>query len=91
MDHFDTKKLDPMSADRVHLEAETAKLAYSARNKLIGDSNFFQCDLEEFYTEEIVASYADRINLGNVLNQEIPNIENTHKDTDTTHLSVTHF
>ena len=35
--HFDLPGLDPLGADRAHLEAEAAKLAYDARNRFIAD------------------------------------------------------
>jgi gamma-glutamyltranspeptidase / glutathione hydrolase len=35
--HFDLASLDPLGADRAHLEAEAAKLAYDARNRFIAD------------------------------------------------------
>ncbi|KAA2313391.1 gamma-glutamyltransferase family protein [Pseudooceanicola sediminis] len=37
LSHFDLAGLDPFGADRAHLEAEAAKLAYDARNRLIAD------------------------------------------------------
>lgn len=37
LSHFDLASLDPFGADRTHLEAEAAKLAYDARNALIAD------------------------------------------------------
>jgi gamma-glutamyltranspeptidase / glutathione hydrolase len=37
LSHFDLASLDPSGADRAHLEAEAAKLAYDARNDLIAD------------------------------------------------------
>ncbi|MDW4498355.1 gamma-glutamyltransferase family protein [Sulfitobacter sp. D35] len=36
---FDTASLDPLSAQRAHLEAEAAKLAYDARNRFIADAD----------------------------------------------------
>jgi len=38
LSHFDLTPLDPFGADRAHLEAEAAKLAYDARNRFIADS-----------------------------------------------------
>jgi gamma-glutamyltranspeptidase / glutathione hydrolase len=36
---FDIASLDPLGAPRAHLEAETAKLAYDARNRFIADAH----------------------------------------------------
>lgn len=37
LSHFDLPGLDPLGADRAHLEAETAKVAYDARNRFLAD------------------------------------------------------
>jgi gamma-glutamyltranspeptidase/glutathione hydrolase len=37
LSHFDLSALDPSGAERVHLEAEAAKLAYDARDRFLAD------------------------------------------------------
>ncbi len=37
LSHFDLAALDPFGAERAHLEAEAAKLAYDARNRFLAD------------------------------------------------------
>lgn len=37
LSHFDIASLDPFGAERAHLEAEAAKLAYDARNRFVAD------------------------------------------------------
>ena len=42
MEICNIKEYPPNSASRIHLEAEIAKLAYAARNPLIGNPKFSQ-------------------------------------------------
>jgi gamma-glutamyltranspeptidase/glutathione hydrolase len=37
LSQFDLASMDPLGADRVHIEAEAAKLAYDARNRFLAD------------------------------------------------------
>ena len=39
LSHFDITGLDPVGAARAHIEAEAAKLAYDARNRIIADAD----------------------------------------------------
>lgn len=39
LSHFDLASLDPFGAERAHLEAEAAKLAYDARDRFIADQD----------------------------------------------------
>ena len=81
LERFDLKKMNPISANRVHLEAEAAKLAYSLRNKLIGDPNFYDFKLEGFCSEERVSTFANMIDLEVAATQDTGSKENSHKDT----------
>lgn len=38
--HFDLPSMDPFGAERAHIEAEAAKLAYDARNRFIADADY---------------------------------------------------
>ena len=52
---------DPISAERTHIEAEVSKLAYHARNKMIGDPNFYDLKNEDFFSNTKVDQYLDLI------------------------------
>jgi gamma-glutamyltranspeptidase/glutathione hydrolase len=40
LSHFNIAAMDPVGAQRVHIEAEAAKLAYDARNRFLGDADY---------------------------------------------------
>ena len=74
-------RFDPMSVERVHIEAEVSKLAYQARNKMIGDPNFYNLKTEDFFSDTKVDQYSDLISLDKVLDIENYEINSPHKDT----------
>ena len=37
LDHFDIAGMDPLGAERLHIEAEATKLAYDTRNRFMSD------------------------------------------------------
>jgi len=39
LSHFDLPPMQPFGADRAHIEAEAAKLAYDTRNRFLGDAD----------------------------------------------------
>lgn len=40
LSHFDMANMDPLGAQRVHIEAEATKLAYDARNRFLADADY---------------------------------------------------
>ena len=40
LEKFDFSKIDPLSSDRFHLQAEATKIAYEIRENYIGDPKF---------------------------------------------------
>jgi len=78
--HFDLTSLDPMGAARAHLEAEAAKLAYDARNRIIADLASSEL-LAHFLSDATAAKLAALINPDKVLVLPNHQLESVHKET----------
>ena len=78
---FGLSSFDPISTERAHIEAEVSKLAYQARNKMIGDPNFYHLQNEDFFSDKKVDQYLDLISLDKVLKIENYEFYSPHKDT----------
>ncbi|HEX9858158.1 MAG TPA: gamma-glutamyltransferase family protein [Paracoccaceae bacterium] len=80
LSHFDIAALDPFGADRAHLEAEAAKLAYDARNRFIADADHTK-RLGHMLAPETAARLAALINPRRAMAAAAPLAEATHRDT----------
>ena len=70
------------SFERVHLEAEIAKIAYSARNNFIGDPNFSEVKQNVFLDDLYLEQLSKEISLGKLLNHNLgDDFFNRNKDT----------
>lgn len=78
--HFDLASLGPLSAERAHLEAEAAKLAYDARDRFIADPSATQ-RLDHFLSPDTAASLAALIDPGKALHLPSQRLESVHKET----------
>lgn len=78
--HFDIKSLDPLGAERAHLEAEAAKLAYDARDRFIADPASMQ-RLDHFLSPATAASLAALIDPSKALHLPSQRLESVHKET----------
>ncbi|MBL1437542.1 MAG: gamma-glutamyltransferase family protein [Rhodobacteraceae bacterium] len=78
--HFDLTSLDPLSAERAHLEAEAAKLAYDARDRFIADPSAMQ-RLDHLLSPATAASLADLIDPNKALHLPSQRLESVHKET----------
>ncbi|MEX0306181.1 MAG: gamma-glutamyltransferase family protein [Ruegeria sp.] len=78
--HFDLAALDPLGAERVHIEAEASKLAYDARNRFIADHDH-STRMAHFLAPETAAKLAALINPKHAMPAVAPLTESVHKDT----------
>ncbi|MBA83548.1 MAG: gamma-glutamyltransferase [Rhodobacteraceae bacterium] len=78
--HFDISGMDPFGSRRAHIEAEAAKLAYDARNRLLADPDHTS-RLAHMLAPETAAKLAGLINPGRAIPAAAPLTEAIHKDT----------
>ena len=78
--HFDVAALDPAGADRIHLEAEAAKLAYDARNRILADPDH-TTRLAHMLAPETAARLAALIRMDRAMDAAAPLTEAVHRDT----------
>jgi gamma-glutamyltranspeptidase/glutathione hydrolase len=72
--------MDPFGAERAHIEAEAAKLAYDARNRFIADPDH-TTRLAQMLSDETAAKLAALIDLDRAMPAAAPLTEAVHKDT----------
>ena len=77
---FDIAGMDPLGAERAHVEAEATKLAYDARNRIIADADHVS-GLEEMLAPETAAALAARIKPDAVLPPSREFAGSPHSDT----------
>ena len=70
MEICNINRFDPGSFERVHLEAEIAKIAYSARNNFIGDPIFSEVKQDVFLKNSYLEELASEISFGEMLGDE---------------------
>ncbi|MEM7074312.1 MAG: gamma-glutamyltransferase family protein [Pseudomonadota bacterium] len=78
--HFDLGAYDPLGAERAHIEAEATKLAYDARNRMLGDPDQ-TARLDHLLAPETAAALAALISPHQVIADPAPITEAVHKDT----------
>jgi gamma-glutamyltranspeptidase / glutathione hydrolase len=80
LSHFNLSSMDPFGADRAHLEAEAAKLAYDARNRFLADADH-TTRLAHMLAPETAARLAGLIDMKRAMPDPKPLTEAIHKDT----------
>jgi len=78
--HFDIAGMDPFGAERAHIEAEAAKLAYDARDRFIADPNATS-RLDHLLSEDTAAKLAALIDPTKAMAHPAKLTEAVHKDT----------
>ena len=81
LSNFDQSQLDPKGYERVHLEAEASKLAYTARNQLLADPNYLSSSVETFFEQKFASELAQKINLKKASSNLESQTEEVHLDT----------
>ncbi len=77
---FDIAGMEPFGAERAHIEAEAAKLAYDARNRFIADTDM-TTHLEHMLAPETAKALAAIIDPNKAMLAAAPLSEAVHKDT----------
>ncbi|KNX41419.1 putative gamma-glutamyltransferase YwrD [Roseovarius tolerans] len=78
--HFDIAGMDPMGAERLHIEAEATKLAYDARNRFIADPDH-TARLDHMLSAETATRLAALIDPNRAMEAASPLSEQVHRDT----------
>ncbi|MEO1458082.1 MAG: gamma-glutamyltransferase family protein [Pseudomonadota bacterium] len=82
MERYDIAALDPLGAERAHLEVEAAKLAYAARNEAIADPDHMTLPVEELIGQALADRLAARIDPAAAMDWPSDPIAGTpHRDT----------
>ncbi len=77
---FDLGKLDPLSAERLHLEIEAGRLAYRDRNALIGDPRHAAIKSKEILAKDYADKLRGHINRDRAIS-DLPSPIIEHSDT----------
>lgn len=77
---FDIAALDPLGSERIHIEAEVAKLAYDARNRFLADPDHVS-RLEHMLSPETAARLAALIDPKKAMGNPSVVSEQVHKET----------
>ncbi|MEB8387709.1 gamma-glutamyltransferase family protein [Rhodobacteraceae bacterium KMM 6894] len=77
---FDIASMDPLGAERIHIEAEATKLAYDARNRFIADPDIVAVT-DTMLSMDTARQLAALIDPKRVMAAAVPGAEAVHRDT----------
>ena len=80
LSHFDLAAMDPFGADRAHIEAEAAKLAYDARNRFLADPDHM-ARLDHLQSPDTAARLAALIDPKHAMASPAAVSEGVHRET----------
>ena len=86
LEKLNISNLTPDCSERIHLEAEVAKLAYHNRDSMIADPKFFDLSYDHFFSDEVVNNLISKISTDKVLPHN--NFQNYSSHKDTVYLTV---
>ncbi|MFT4795441.1 MAG: gamma-glutamyltranspeptidase/glutathione hydrolase [Paracoccaceae bacterium] len=81
LSNFDIASLHPFGAERAHLEAEAAKLAYDARDRFIADPSYAGIRLGHMLSDDTAKSLAALIDPERAMADPRTASDNVHKET----------
>ena len=80
LSHFDIASMDPLGAQRLHIEAEATKLAYDTRNRFLSDPDHMS-RLDHMLSPETASQLAALIDPKRAMDTPAGVSEAVHKDT----------
>ncbi|MTH96274.1 gamma-glutamyltransferase family protein [Roseibium sp. RKSG952] len=86
LERFDLESLDPLGADRFHLQMEAARLAYAVRDRFVTDPAFMEIGAADLISEATIDQLLPMITAGR-RSKDFPVI-GLAPQTDTVYLSV---
>lgn len=81
LDRLDARRFDPMSAERVHLQAEATRLAYAERNRFIGDPATGEAAVAAMLSDETADRLAATVDPNRASAPAPRPLEAMHRDT----------
>lgn len=98
LETIDMRKVEPLSADAVHVFAEASKLAYADRNRYLADPDFNAIPVKAMLNPSYLSARSKSISIENatgyaspgtlVKKQDVATILTTEEHPSTTHVSI---
>lgn len=79
--HFDIASMDPLGAERAHVEAEATRLGYDARDRFVGDFSSCEGLMAHMLSDETARKLAALIDMDKAMPCPPPAAGAVHKDT----------